>query len=86
MAWPPHFKSTFTLNSSTTGMNCTDLYRPSEVISPPSKSALPAQLTLRLQGHTPRSCDPRIAKTIVILKLKNDEEIEADNFVRRDYE
>ena len=34
VAWPPHFKSTFTLNSSTTGMNCTDLYRPSEVISP----------------------------------------------------
>ena len=41
VAWPPHFKSTFTLNSSTTGMNCTDLYRPSEVISPTSLLCCP---------------------------------------------
>ena len=50
-----------------------------------NKSALPARLTLRLLGHTPRLRDPSIAKTVVILKPKTDEEIEADNFVRRDY-
>ena len=83
VAWPPHLKTHSDLYSSTTGMNCTDLYRPSEVISP--TSLLYPLSSLRLQGHTPRSRDPRIAITVVILKPKNDEEIEADNFVRRDY-
>ena len=36
VAWPPHLKAHSDLYSSTTGMNCTDLYGPSEVISPTS--------------------------------------------------
>ena len=36
VAWPPHLKAHSYLYSSTTGMNCTDLYWPSEVISPTS--------------------------------------------------
>ena len=36
VAWPPHLKAHSHLYSSTTGMNCTDLYRPSEIISPTS--------------------------------------------------
>ena len=36
VAWPPHLKAHSYLYSSTTGMNCADLYWPSEVISPTS--------------------------------------------------
>ena len=36
MAWPPHLKAHSHLYSSATGKNCTDLYRPSEIISPTS--------------------------------------------------
>ena len=83
MAWPPHLKAHSHSYSFTTGMNCTDLYPPSEVISP--TILLCPLLNLRLQGHTPKLRDPCFAEIVVILKTKNDEEIEADKFVRRDY-
>ena len=82
MAWPPHLKAHSHLYSSTTGMNCTDLYRHSEIISPTS---LLCPFSSLYVGHTPKSRESRLAKTVVILKPKNDEDIEADNFVLRDY-
>ena len=81
MAWPPHLKAHSHLYSSTTGMNCTDLYRPSEIISP----TLTVQFILRLQATPPDRMIHALLKPLVILKPKNDEDIEADNFVLRDY-
>ena len=78
VAWPPHL-------SSTTGMNCTDLYRPSEIISPTSLFCPSVQFTLRYQATPPDRVIHALLKQLVILKPKNDEDIEADNFVLRDY-
>ena len=86
VAWPPHLKAHSHLYSSTTGMNCTDLYRPSEIISPTSLLCPPSvQFTLRYQATPPDRVIHALLKQLVILKPKNDEDIEADNFVLRDY-
>ena len=68
VAWPPHLKAHSHLYSSTTGMNRTDLYRPSEIISP--TSLLCPLSSLYVCRPHPQMRESRIAKTVVILKPK----------------